>query len=69
MSTQYNPIAALLNPTTTTTTNAPTTTDTGTQGTVGYDVAAGKHATQAQLGIDSSPDALITIDGHKVAAA
>ncbi|WP_329244011.1 hypothetical protein OG417_47015 [Actinoallomurus sp. NBC_01490] len=68
MSTQYNPIAALLNPTTTTTTNAPTTTDTGTQGTVGYDVAAGKHATQAQLGIDSSPDALITIDGHKVAA-
>jgi hypothetical protein len=68
MSTHHNPIAALLNAPTTTTTKAPATTDTGTQGTVGYDVAVGKHATQAQLGIDSSPDALITVDGHKVAA-
>ncbi|GLY83645.1 hypothetical protein [Actinoallomurus iriomotensis] len=71
MSTQHNTIAALLNPSTntqTSATSAAATTDTGKPETVSYDVAAGKHATQSQLGIDSSPNALITVDGHKVAS-
>jgi hypothetical protein len=60
MSEQQNPIAALLNPS--------TTTATATPGTVSYDIAAGKDATDAQLGTDSSSDALITVDGHQVAS-
>jgi hypothetical protein len=65
MSEQQNRIAALLNSGSTTTTVPVTET---TPGTVTYDIAAGKDATSRQLGIDSTPDALISVDGHQVAA-
>lgn len=66
MSEQQNRIAALLNPSSSATT-APTTATT-TPDTVTYDIPAGKDATSQQLGIDSTPDALISVDGHQVAA-
>jgi hypothetical protein len=58
---ERNTIAALLNP-------SSATTDTTAPGTVTYDVASGKNATDVQLGTDPTPDALITVDGHQVAA-
>jgi hypothetical protein len=69
MSERQNRIAALLNSSSASTAApAATTTDDSAPGTVTYDIPAGKSATDAQLGIDSSPDALISVDGHKVAA-
>jgi hypothetical protein len=63
MSEQQNRIAALLNSGSSTTAAPTTTPDPGT-----YDIPAGKDATTRQLGIDSTPDALISVDGHQVAA-
>lgn len=63
MSEQQNRIAALLN-SGSSATAAPTT----TPDTVTYDIPAGKDATAQQLGIDSTPDALISVDGHQVAS-
>jgi hypothetical protein len=60
MSEQQNRIAALLNP--------GSSAATATPDTVTYDIPAGKDATSQQLGVDSTPDALISVDGHQVAA-
>jgi hypothetical protein len=66
MSEQQNRIATLLN-SDSSTTAAPTTATT-TPDTVTYDIPAGKDATAQQLGVDSTADALISVDGHQVAA-
>ncbi len=67
MSEQQNRVAALLNNGSTTTSTEPVGTVTA-PGTVAYDVKPGQDATSAQLGIDTTPDALITVDGHQVAS-
>jgi hypothetical protein len=64
MSEQQNRIATLLN------SGSDTTTDPSTGATTPdtYDIPPGQSATDAQLGIDSTPDALISVDGHQVAS-
>jgi hypothetical protein len=83
MSDQPNRIAALLNPAPSSAAATPVdTTGTGTgtgtatsvdttgpaTGTVAYDIPPGQDASTDQLGIDTTPDALISVDGHQVAA-
>jgi hypothetical protein len=64
MSEQQNRIATLLN------SGSDTTADPSTGATAPgtYDISPGQSASDAQLGIDSTPDALISVDGHQVAA-
>ncbi|GAB2853819.1 hypothetical protein GCM10027176_65610 [Actinoallomurus bryophytorum] len=64
MSEQQNRIATLLN--SGSDTSADPSTGAATPGT--YDISPGQSASDTQLGIDSAPDALISVDGHQVAA-
>jgi hypothetical protein len=65
MSDQPNRIAALLNSRPAAT---PPSATTAAPGTVSYDIKPGQDASADQLGIDSTPDALISVDGHQVAS-